>query len=66
MGYSYDLNFNMVCVLFEDSEYCIWMGKWDGQIEIYFFDLDFQGILIEEGDIVKFGRLLWGVFYYIM
>lgn len=49
MGHSYDLNSNTVRALFEDSEHRIWMGKQDGQIEIYSSDLDFQGILTEEG-----------------
>ena len=38
----------------------------DGQIEIYSSDLDFQGILTEEGDIAKSGRPLRGVPYHIM
>jgi len=42
------------------------MGKRDGQIEIYSSDLDFQGILTEEGDIAKSGRPLRGVPYHIM
>ena len=37
------------------------MSKRDGQIEIYSSDLDFQGILTEEGDIAKSGRPLRGV-----
>lgn len=66
MGHSYDLNSNTVRALFEDSEHRIWMGKRDGQIEIYSSDLDFQGILTEEGDIAKSGRSLRGVPYHIM
>lgn len=66
MGHSYDLNSNTVRALFEDSEHRIWMGKRDGQIEIYSSDLDFQGILTEEGDIAKSGRPLRGVPYHIM
>ena len=66
MGHSYDLNPNTVRALFEDSEHRIWMGKRDGQIEIYSSDLDFQGILTEEGDIAKSGRPLRGVPYHIM
>ena len=66
MGHSYDLNANTVRALFEDSEHRIWMGKRDGQIEIYSSDLDFQGILTEEGDIAKSGRPLRGVPYHIM
>ena len=66
MGHSYDLNANTVRALFEDSEHRIWMGKRDGQIEIYSSDLDFQGILTEEGIIAKSGRPLSGVPYHIM
>lgn len=40
--------------------------KRDGQIEIYSSDLDFQGILTEEGIIAKSGRPLSGVPYHIM
>lgn len=65
MGHSYDLNSNTVRALFEDSEHRIWMGKRDGQIEIYSSDLDFQGILTEEGDIAN-RRPLRGVPYHIM
>ncbi len=68
MGHSYDLNANTVRALFEDSEHRIWMGK-TGRSDSDFLipsDLDFQGILTEEGIIAKSGRPLSGVPYHIM
>ena len=60
MGHSYDLNSNTVRALFEDSEHRIWMGKRDGQIEIYSSDLDFQGILTEEGGYSQIWQVVTG------
>lgn len=66
MAHSYDLNANTVRALFEDDDHRIWMGKRDGRIEIYSSDLDYLGILTEDGVIAQSGKPLGGVPYHIM
>jgi AraC-like DNA-binding protein len=55
-----------VRALFEDSEHRIWMGKRDGEIEIYTHNMDYLGYLNENGTIARTGTPFVGVAYHIM
>lgn len=65
-GRGYDLNANRVRALFEDSERRIWMGKRDGEIEIYTHNMEYLGYLNENGAIARTGMPFVGVAYHIM